>query len=98
MDRGAGNRKPYDRCLVLAGTAIEYWAATEAIFARAGLDARGFTLRHWLVMYEALLRERMDAERQEEFDAELELLAPSEPDPVAKRALMEAWGGEVTYA
>ena len=44
-------------------------------------------------MYEALLRERMDAEQAEEFDARLAGVADYDVDD--KAALMLRWGGEV---
>ena len=94
MDRRAGNRKPYERCLALAGSAAEAWAAVEGVFARSGIDTRGFSLRRWLIVYEALLRERMDAEQAEDFDLQLASVSDEERTVDEKRELMLRWGGE----
>ena len=72
MDRRDGSREPYGRCLVLGGAAVEAWAATEGRFALHGISLEGTTLRRWLIVYEALLREGMDAESSDKFDDALE--------------------------
>jgi hypothetical protein len=49
-------------------------------------------------VYEALLRERMDADQSEQFDADLEMASAVEGhalDPEEKRELVIALGGEV---
>ena len=97
MDRRAGNGKPYGRCLALAGSAVEQWAACEALLDRNGIHLGGDdSLRHWLVVFEALLRERMDEEQAELFDADLDAASDYAPDPDEKRDLMIAWGGEAS--
>ena len=94
MDCGTSNRKPYGRCLTLARGAAENYGATEALFTRSHISAAGFTLRRWLVVFEALLRENMDEERSAELDR---LLEQSEEDALEtdeKHELMLRWGGE----
>src|SRR5450631_4679286 len=99
MARRAGNRKPYGRCLALVAGAVEAWAAVEGVLTRAGIDTRGYSLRRWLVVYEALLRERMDADQAEQFDADLDMASAIDEhvlEPAEKRELMLAWGGDVS--
>jgi len=98
MARRAGNRKPYGRCLALVAGAVEDWAAVEGVLTRAGIDTRGYSLRRWLVVYEALLRERMDADQIEQFEADLDMASAVDEralDSFEKRDLMLAWGGDV---
>ena len=45
-------------------------------------------------MYEALLRERMDAEQAEDFDLQLASVSDEERTVDEKRELMLRWGGE----
>ena len=48
-------------------------------------------------MYEALLREGMDAEQTEHFDELLEQASPLDDDALSaaeKHSLMQSWGGE----
>ena len=50
-------------------------------------------------MYEALLRERMDADQAEQFEADLDMASAVDEhvlDPAEKRDLMLAWGGDVS--
>ena len=59
------------------------------------MASRGDTsLRHWLIVFEALLRERMDAEQSNDFDAQLEMASDGALDMSEKRAVMLAWSGE----
>src|SRR5665213_111056 len=97
MDRRAGNRKPYARCLVLAASAIEAYGQAEARFAYAHIDPEGFSLRRWLVMYEALFRERMAPEQEDEFDELLDEASGIEHvhSTSEKAGLMLDWGGDM---
>ena len=45
-------------------------------------------------MFEALLRERMDAEQSEEFDAQLEEASDGARDMSERRDTLLRWGGE----
>jgi hypothetical protein len=84
VDHRAGNRKPYGRCLAIAAAAVEAWAATEGRLALRGFDLEGTTLRRFLIVYEALLREGMDAETMEKFDRLLD--EASDPSPARSNA------------
>lgn len=98
MDRGTGSREPYGRCLALGAACIETWAATEGRLALRGISLKGHTLRRWLIVYEALIREGMDAEQSEKFDEALEeassgVRTHSFED---RAALVRQMGGEVS--
>ena len=45
-------------------------------------------------MYEALLRERMDAEQSDDLDAQLDDLSDDVPEFDEKAEILASWGGE----
>ena len=98
MGDRAGRWKPYGRCLAIAAAAVEAWAATEGRLALRGFNLEGTTLRRFLIVYEALLREGMDAEQSDKFDDALEEAASGKDRAQAfeeRVKQMQALGGQV---